>query len=132
MSDDLVRRPSALRRLWLLLAQAIAIGAGVIIAWRAFGPAPVPVTPDVVAVQEAPHAGATTGSAPATPSAITARLEAGFRAAAAKASASVVNIYTRKTPPRRMQNWLRPDGGDEDAAQGASSLGSGVIVAAQG
>ncbi|HQS00083.1 MULTISPECIES: trypsin-like peptidase domain-containing protein [Comamonadaceae] len=132
MSDDLVRRPSALRRLWLLLAQAIAIGAGVIIAWRAFGPAPVPVTPDVVAVQEAPHAGATTGSAPATPSAITARLEAGFRAAAANASASVVNIYTRKTPPRRMQNWLRPDGGDEDAAQGASSLGSGVIVAAQG
>jgi serine protease DegQ len=121
-------RPSTLRRLWLVLAQTIAIAAGVMIAWRAFGPAPTdPVArPDVVAVRESPHPG------PATLGAATAPLEASFRAAAAKASASVVNIYTRKTPPRRLPNRVRPGENEDESAQGASSLGLGVIVAAQG
>ena len=56
MSDDLCTPPSEAKRFWLPLAQAIAIGAGVIIAWRSFGPASSPVTPDVVA-------GATGGAA---------------------------------------------------------------------
>jgi serine protease DegQ len=123
--------PSVLRSLWLVLAQAITIAVGVLLAWRALGPAPAGPSPapDVVSVQEAPH--------PASVASIqnrvaTASLEGGFRTAAAKASASVVNIYTRKTPPRRLPNWLRPDGGEDGATQGASSLGSGVIVAAQG
>jgi S1-C subfamily serine protease len=125
-------RPSLVWRLWLLIAQVIAVSAGLLIAWRAFGPEPAaPARPDVVALREAPHA----DPAASTPGAkaVVARLEGGFRAAAAKASASVVNIYTRKAPPRQLPGWLRPYGGsDEEAAQGQSSLGSGVIVAAQG
>ncbi len=31
---------SALRRIWLLTAQVIAVAAGVLISWRAFGPIP--------------------------------------------------------------------------------------------
>ena len=123
---------SALRRIWLLTAQVIAIAAGVLIAWRAFGPVPAAapsasVVADVVAVREAAQ--------PAMPSAsaVAAGLEAGFRAAARKASASVVNVYTRKTPPRRPEGRWRPYGDSEqDPTQGQSSLGSGVIVAAQG
>ena len=126
-------RPSVLWRLWLLSAQVIAISAGLLIAWRAFGPTPAPVgvAADVVAVREAPHAESAASAAGSKATA--ARLEAGFRAAATKASASVVNVYSRKTPPRRLPGWLRPYGeSDEGAAQGESSLGSGVIVAAQG
>lgn len=125
-------RPSLVWRLWLLIAQVIAVSAGLLIAWKAFGPEPVaPARTDVVALREAPHVD-TSASAPAGKAVMT-RLEGGFRAAAAKASASVVNIYTRKAPPRQLPGWLRPYGGsDEEAAQGQSSLGSGVIVAAQG
>ena len=125
-------RPSFVWRLWLLIAQVIAVSAGLLIAWKAFGPEPVaPARTDVVAVREAPLADGA-ASAP-NGKAVMTRLEGGFRAAAAKASASVVNIYTRKAPPRQLPGWLRPYGGsDEEAAQGQSSLGSGVIVAAQG
>jgi serine protease DegQ len=126
-------RSSVVWRLWLLIAQVIAVSAGLLIAWKAFGPEePVaPARTDVVAVREAPLADGA-ASAPNGKSVAT-RLEAGFRAAAAKASASVVNIYTRKVPPRQLPGWLWPYGGpDEEAAQGQSSLGSGVIVAAQG
>lgn len=125
-------RPSFVWRLWLLIAQVIAVSAGLLIAWKAFGPEPVaPARTDVVAVREAPHA--ETSASASVGKTVATRLEAGFRAAAAKASASVVNIYTRKAPPRQLPGWLRPYGGsDEEAAQGQSSLGSGVIVAAQG
>ncbi|MFZ5543135.1 MAG: S1C family serine protease [Pseudomonadota bacterium] len=114
------------------MAQVIAVSAGLLIAWKAFGPEPVaPARTDVVALREAPHAD-TSASAP-NGKAVMTRLEGGFRAAAAKASASVVNIYTRKAPPRQLPGWLRPYGGsDEETAQGQSSLGSGVIVATQG
>jgi len=129
-----VNNTSTLRRIWLLIAQVIAVAAGLLIAWRAFGPAPVAAPhADVVAVREAAAPAAMSASTSTSPSAITARLEAGFRAAAKKASASVVNVYTRKTPPRRAGGGLRPYGdGEEDPNQGASALGSGVIVAAQG
>jgi serine protease DegQ len=125
-------RPSLVWRLWLLIAQVIAVSAGLLIAWKAFGPEPVaPARTDIVALREAPPAEAS-ASAP-NGKAVMTRLEGGFRAAAAKASASVVNIYTRKAPPRQRPGWLRPYGGpDEEEAQGQSSLGSGVIVAAQG
>ncbi|RTL46334.1 MAG: trypsin-like serine protease, partial [Burkholderiales bacterium] len=87
---------------------------------------------DVVALREAPVALEAAASAPSA-KAVAARLEAGFRAAATKASASVVNIYTRKAAPRPLPGWLRPPNDQEDAtARGQSSLGSGVIVAAQG
>jgi serine protease DegQ len=125
-------RPSLAWRLWLLIAQVIAVSAGLLIAWKAFRPEPVaPAQTDVVALREAPHAD-TSASTP-NGRAVMTRLEGGFRAAATKASASVVNVYTRTAPPRQLPGWLRPYGGsDEEAAQGQSSLGSGVIVAAQG
>jgi S1-C subfamily serine protease len=117
----------------LLLAQVVAIAAGLLIAWRAFGPQSAPaIHHDVVALREAPVALEAAASAPSA-KAVAARLEAGFRAAATKASASVVNIYTRKAAPRPLPGWLRPPNDQEDAtARGQSSLGSGVIVAAQG
>ena len=44
-------RPSLVRRLWLVIAQVIAVSAGLLIAWRAFGPEPVaPARTDVVAL----------------------------------------------------------------------------------
>ncbi len=98
-------------RLWIVFAQAITVTAGATIAWRAFSPttstAPVPV---VAAVQEA----SSNSSSP--PNSVPAKLEIGFRSAAKKAAASVVNVYTRKAIT-----------GDEQA-----SLGSGVIVSADG
>lgn len=119
---------SALRRIWLLTAQVIAISAGVLIAWRAFGPVPAAApSASVVAVRKAAQL--------ASPSAcaVADGLEAGFRAAARKASASVVNVYTRKTPPTRPEGRWRPYGDSEpDPTQGQASLGSGVIVAEQG
>ena len=121
-----------LHRIWLLVAQVIAIAAGLLIAWRAFGPAPAAAPrADVVALREAAEPAAISASGSA--SVVTARLEAGFRVAARKASASVVNVYTRKTPPRLPGGGWRPYGdSEEDPAQGSSALGSGVIVAAQG
>ena len=118
----------SLRRLWLLTAQVIAISAGVLIAWRAFGPTPTaqPLV-DVVTVRQAVE--------PVNPSlsAVAVQLESGFRAAARQASASVVNIYTRKASPKRpLGSWQPYGDSGEDPTQGQSSLGSGVIVAAQG
>ena len=123
------------RRIWLLIAQVIAIAAGLLIAWRAFGPAPAAAPhADVMALREAaePAAMSASASPSASPNAITPRLEAGLRAAAKKASASVVNVYTRKTPPRRPGAGWRPYGDSEDdpGPRGSSALGSGVIVAA--
>ncbi len=127
-----MNNPGVLRRIWLLTAQVVAIAAGVLIAWQAFGPVPAVAPPasavtSVVAVREAAPAASPSASA------VAAGLEAGFRAAARKASASVVNVYTRKTPPQRPQGRWQPYGDSEqDPTQGQSSLGSGVIVAAQG
>ena len=123
-----MNNPGTLRRIWLLTAQVIAISTGVLIAWRAYGPVPLaPPAASVVSVREATPVAIPAGSG------VAAGLEAGFRAAAKKASASVVNVYTRKTPPQRPEGRWRPYGDSEqDPAQGQSSLGSGVIVAAQG
>ena len=121
-----------LRRIWLLIAQVIAVAAGLLIAWRAFGPPPVAAPhADGMALREAAAPAAMSASASA--SLVAVRLEAGFRAAARKASASVVNVYSRKAPPRRLGGGWRPYGdAEEDPNQGSSALGSGVIVAAQG
>jgi|GEM_PF-2631939 len=119
---------STFKRLWLLIAQVIAVAAGLLIAWRAFGPEPATAPhAEVVSVREAAEAPGPSASLAAT------RLEAGFRAAAKKASASVVNVYSRKASPKRPGARWRPYGdAAEEAARDQSSLGSGVIVAAQG
>ena len=68
----------ALRRGWMLIAQVVAVSAGVLIAWRAFGPVLIEVPPaSVVTVREA--APPTTAS---TSSTRPAGMDAGIRAAA--------------------------------------------------
>ncbi len=113
---------TTLRRMWMLLAQAVTIGAGLLIAWRAFGPAAPPTHQDVVAIRES------AGSSSLAGAILGRRADAGFRAAARKAAPSVVNVYTRTAPKRRKRGLLpfRED------VRAAASLGSGVIVAAQG
>jgi serine protease DegQ len=115
--------PSTLGRLWMLLAQVVTIGAGLLIAWRAFSPAPPPPTRnDVVAIRESASSSSLANAI------LGRRTDAGFRTAARKASASVVNVYTR-TAPRRHKRGVFPFG--EDVHE-SSSLGSGVVVAAHG
>jgi serine protease DegQ len=115
--------PSTLGRLWMLLAQVVTVGAGLLIAWRAFGPAPLPPTRhDVVAIRESASSSSLANAI------LGRRTDAGFRTAARKASASVVNVYTRTAPKRRKRGFL-PFSED---VQASSSLGSGVIVASQG
>jgi S1-C subfamily serine protease len=109
----------------MLLAQSVTIGAGLMIAWRAFGPVSVPPTDpvrhEVVAIRES------TGTSSLAGAIIGRRADAGFRIASQKASASVVNVYTR-TVPKRHKRFL-PFGADVSESY---SLGSGVVVAAQG
>jgi hypothetical protein len=66
-----------LRRLRTQLAQVVTVGAGLLIAWRAFGPAaPPPTRTDVVAIRESASSSSLAG-------AILGRCtDAGFRAAA--------------------------------------------------
>jgi serine protease DegQ len=117
--------PGAVRRLWMLLAQTVTVGAGLLIAWRAFGPAAAPPAPparqEVVAIHESANASTLAGAI------LGRRADAGFRTASQKASASVVNIYTRTVPKHRRR--FLPFGAD---AGESYSLGSGVVVAAQG
>src|SRR5690348_8614719 len=104
-----------LHRLWMLLAQAVTVGAGLLIAWQAFRPAASPpARNDIVTIHEA-------GGSSSLANTILGRRDTGYRLAARKASASVVNIYTRGAPSRRSRR-----------GQDSLSLGSGVIVAAQG
>lgn len=113
--------PIPWHRLWMLFVQAVAVGAGLLVAWRAFGPAAPqspPTSPadrrEVVTVHE------TSGSS-SLASTLLGRRDTGYRAAARKAAASVVNVYSRSAPKRRGRR-----------AKDSLSLGSGVIVAAKG
>ena len=114
--------PTTLRLLWLLLAQAVTIGVGVLIAWRVCGPTPAPSRHDIVAIHES------AGGASLTETLLGRRADAGYRSAAHKASVAVVNVYTR-TVSKRRKRGLRPF---HDEIRATESLGSGVIVAAQG
>ena len=115
------------RKVWLVFAQALAIGlAGVLlVSW--FAPDLVRVSPSVVTVMQAD----------ATRDGQTAAL-ASYSGAARKALPSVVNIYTSKALPARRrpsaeQSLRRFYGGQiEDQQERANSLGSGVIVSTDG
>ena len=117
-----MKLPESLRRVWLLTAQIIAISAGVLIAWRAFGPVPMAVPrADVMTVRQAAE------PVSASVAGVTAQLESGFRSAARKASDSVVNVYSRKAPAKRTLDGWRPYGNfEEDPTQGQSSVGARI------
>jgi serine protease DegQ len=109
-----------MRRLWLLFAQTVTVVLALYFVYSALRPA-------------APAAGAAVAGAGAAGS---------YRAAAALAMPAVVNILTSQAPRRAANPLLQdpffkkffgerhPDGEDDDEDE--SSLGSGVIVSADG
>ena len=111
-----------LKRFWLLLAQAVTVGVGLMLAFTALGPERQTATREAVVVREAPPAVAP--SAPGTES---------YREAVVKAAPSVVNIYTAKTvrSPLSEDPLFRFFYGEPQREQ-ATSLGSGVIISEQG
>jgi Do/DeqQ family serine protease len=118
-------------RLWLIFAQAATVAVAVLFVVSTFRPEWLPSrgAPQVAVVQQAP----TTGPLPQA-----ARVGS-FHDAVARAAPSVVNIFTSKeirSPRHPLLNdpIFRRFFGDQlpDEAQRASSLGSGVIVSANG
>jgi len=125
-----------MRRLWLLFAQTVTVVLALYFVYTAVGrerPAPVRVQQ----MGSAEHPAAMLEAGPSKPP---ASAGGSYRAAAARAMPAVVNIITSKQPRRGKHPLLRDpffkkffgdrerdeDGDDE------SSLGSGVIVSAQG
>jgi len=105
-----------LKSFWLLLAQAVTIAVGGLLAWKA-------VTPEV----SAPPAQVVTLREAEKPSPVTAPHTESFRSAVQRAVPSVVNIYTAKAVRRRVMDprfpffYLEQD-------ETATSLGSGVVI----
>jgi len=112
-----------MKRFWLLLAQAVTIGAGLMLAYTVFGPERQTVSRGPVVVREE----APTAPIPNAPGAES------YRGAVAKAMPSVVNIYTAKTVRSPLANdpLFRFFYGEQQPEQ-ATSLGSGVIISEQG
>jgi len=127
-------RPT-MRKLWLVFAQATTIALALLLVVSTLRPdllpfGKQPASNGVVTITESGNAQTTVAAAPLHPS---------FSAAANKAMPSVVNIFTSKqvkTPrhPFMDDPLFRRFFGDqlEDDAQRSSSLGSGVIVGAEG
>jgi serine protease DegQ len=111
-----------MRRLWLLFAQTVTVVLALYFVYAALRPAPPPAAPT------------TAGAGAPAP--------ASYRDAAALAMPAVVNILTTQAPRRAANPLLKdpffkkffgerhPDGDDGD--DDGSSLGSGVIVSADG
>jgi serine protease DegQ len=126
-----------MRRLWLLFAQTVTVVLALYFVYSAVAPersAPVRVQQ----MGSADHPAAMLEATPAKPP---ASASGSYRAAAGRAMPAVVNIVTSKKPKRGKHPLLRDpffkkffgdrdrdgEGDDEE-----SSLGSGVIVSAQG
>jgi serine protease DegQ len=124
-----------MKKLWLLFAQFTTLGVAALLVIAVFKPDLLKTQPGQVTIVERAPAPAQE-AAPATPA---GPGPASYRAAAKKAMAAVVNIYTSKqvrTPQHPFMNdpVFRRFFGDQFQAQPqrVSSLGSGVIVDAQG
>ncbi len=111
-----------LRRLWMLLAQAVTLGVAVALVYEfMFAEHRPPPPPPAPTVQTLPAD--TAGFAPGL----------SFRAAVKKAAPSVVNIYTAKAIPARPRSpYSFLFGEDEQQSEMAAGLGSGVVVSADG
>jgi serine protease DegQ len=123
-----------MRRLWLLFAQTVTVVLALYFVYAVVArerPAPVRVQQ----MGSADHPAAMLEAGPSRPP-----LSAGgsYRAAAARAMPAVVNIITSKKPKRGKHPLLRDPffkkffGDRDDDSDDDSSLGSGVIVSAQG
>ncbi|WP_176646048.1 Do family serine endopeptidase [Duganella sp. SG902] len=125
-----------MRRLWLLFAQTVTVVLALYFVYMAVGrerPAPVRVQQ----MGSVEHPAAMLEAGPSKPP---ASAGGSYRAAAARAMPAVVNIITSKKPKRGKHPLLRDPFfkkffGDRDRDEDGddeSSLGSGVIVSAQG
>lgn len=117
-----------MRRFWLVFAQSVTITLGIVMVLRLFYPALLAPQPRIVEVkQSSPQPASILGTA--TPNS--------YRHAAKRAMPSVVNIFTSKQvqeQPDLANPLLRRFFGDQSTAppRSENSLGSGVIVSAQG
>ncbi|NYE63011.1 serine protease DegQ [Duganella sp. 1224] len=124
-----------MRRLWLLFAQTVTVVLALYFVYKAVGgerPAPVRVQQ----MGSTDHPAAMLEAGPSKPPLSAA---GSYRAAAARAMPAVVNIITSKMPKRGKHPLLRDpffkkffDNRERDDDDEESSLGSGVIVSAQG
>jgi len=123
-----------MRKLWIIFAQATTVALAVLLVVSTLRPDLLPKRPSVngsvVTITES-------GGTRPVSAAAAAPLPGSFSAAARKAMPSVVNISTSKKVPRHpfMEDPLfRRFFGDqlEDETQRSNSLGSGVIVGAEG
>ncbi|RZT05842.1 serine protease DegQ [Duganella sp. CF402] len=126
-----------MRRLWLLFAQTVTVVLALYFVYTAVGRREQPAPVRVQQLGNVEHPAPMLEAAPSKPP-----LSAGgsYRAAAARAMPAVVNIITSKKPKRGQHPLLRDPFfkkffGDRDRDEDSddeSSLGSGVIVSAQG
>ncbi len=124
-----------MRRLWLLFAQTVTVVLALYFVYTAVGHE----RPAKVRVQQmgsTDHPAAMLEAGPTKPPVSAA---GSYRAAAARAMPAVVNIITSKMPKRGKHPLLRDpffkkffDNRERDDDDEESSLGSGVIVSAQG
>ena len=119
-----------MRQLWMIFAQAVTVSLAVLFVVATLRPSLLPSAGrnGVVTIQEAGR-----------PATATASAVHSFRDASSKSMASVVNIFTSKAvkaPRHPLLNdpFFRRFFGDqlEEETQRSSSLGSGVIVGAEG
>ncbi|MET0266453.1 MAG: Do family serine endopeptidase [Duganella sp.] len=121
-----------MRRLWLLFAQTVTVALALYFVYVAVGPErQAPVRAQQMGNAERPAVMLEAG--PGKPPALAG---GSYRSAAARAMPAVVNIVTSKRPKRSKHSLMKDpffkrffgdEGEDED-----SSLGSGVIVSAEG
>ena len=114
-----------MRRFWLLFAQTVTIVLALYFVYSALRPAARPLPAGAASMAQ--------GGGPAS-----------YREAAGRAMPAVVNILTTQAPKRAASPMLkdpffkkffeerRPDGEDDEDDEDGSSLGSGVIVSAEG
>ena len=116
-----------MRRLWLLFAQTVTVAAGLLLVVGIFRPEYNPFRKDIVQIKEVA----------ATP--VSGNIAASYSTAVKKAVPSVVNIFTSKevairNHPLMEDPLFRRFFGDQfnEQPENQSSLGSGVIVSANG
>ena len=120
-----------MRRLWLIFSQTATVCLALLFVISTLKPEWLPGRGDSSA---APPAQMSILSTPSLPVAVNPRATASFSDAVEKAAPSVVNVFTskevRSRNPMNQDPLFRRFFGDE--AQRSSSLGSGVIVSANG
>ena len=125
-----VEQPGALKRLWMLFAQAVTVALAVYVVVAALKPEWLEGRPEQVSVGSPGKSVPMLQAPPRAPG-------GSYREAAARAMPTVVNIFTskatRQTHPLMKDPFFRRFFGDRmPPEEQLASLGSGVIVSADG